>query len=498
MLERVTLAVAGNRHVADVLRLIVEGLRGEPWCALARIWLVEPPHSLRLAASAGRPDGGEDWDRVDGAFQRFAIGERKIGRIAESGEGVLILDVRQDRQWPVDLAWAERQRIRSFAGQPLRFRDEMLGVLGVFSRETLDEQAFAWLRVFASHAAIAIANARAFEDIEALRGRLEMENAYLREEVTEAAGGMLGESPAMQNLRRQAELVAPTEANVLIQGASGTGKELVARAIHAGSSRRAKPLVKVNCASIPSELFESEFFGHVRGAFTGALQERVGRFQLADQGTLFLDEAGEIPLGLQAKLLRVLQEGEFERVGEDRTRRVDVRVIAATNRNLESEVEAGRFRQDLYYRLSVFPIRTPSLKERMEDVPMLAQHFLRMAARRLPVPLPRLTEENLASLTSYDWPGNVRELQNVMERALILSRGGPLTFHFAPPRKVAAAGSPMTRAELRAAERESIAAALRRSGGKVYGPGGAAEVLGMKPTTLASRIRALGVTVRES
>lgn len=497
-MERVTLAVAGNRNVAEVLRLIVDGLRGEPWCALARIWLVEGGSTLRLAASAGRPLGGENWDRVDGGLQRFAMGERKIGRIAQAGQGVLIPDVRRDRQWPIDLGWAEREGIASFAGQPLRFRDEMLGVLGLFSRKMLDEEAFAWLRVFADHAAIAIANARAFEEIEELRGRLEMENAYLREEVTEAAGGMLGESPAMQNLRQQAELVAPTEANVLIQGASGTGKELVARAIHAGSSRRGKPLVKVNCAAIPAELFESEFFGHVRGAFTGALQERVGRFQLADRGTLFLDEAGEIPLGLQAKLLRVLQEGEFERVGEDRTRRVDVRVIAATNRNLESEVEAGRFRQDLYYRLSVFPIRTPLLRERMEDVPMLAQHFLRQAARRLHVPLPRLTAENLEALAGYDWPGNVRELQNVMERAVIMSRGGPLTFQFAAPKRVAAEGGPMTRAELRAAERENIAAALRRSGGKVYGPGGAAEILGMKPTTLASRIRALGVSVSEA
>jgi len=488
LLERVTLAVAGARSVDAVLRLIVDGLRDTPWCALARIWLKEGEDALVLAASAGRPEGGGDWDRVDGAFRRFAVGERKIGSIAATGEGVLIADVRRDAAYPVDLAWAEREGVRSFAGQPLRFRGELLGVLGVFSRERLDEHAFGWLRVFASQAAIAIGNAKAFEEIESLRGRLEMENAYLQEEVTAAAGGLLGESAAMRNLRRQAELVATADVNVLIQGESGTGKELVARAIHAGSARRGRPLVKVNCASIPAELFESEFFGHARGAFTGALQERVGRFQLADRGTLFLDEAGEIPASLQAKLLRVLQEGEFERVGEDRTRRVDVRVIAATNRELDREVEEGRFRQDLYYRLNVFPVRTPPLRERLEDVPMLAEHFLRQAARRMHCPAPKLTAANVAELTGYSWPGNVRELQNVLERAMIVSRGGALRIPLPVQRR-----GPVTKADWKEMERESIATALRAAGGKIYGPGGAAQALGMKPTTLASRIRALGI-----
>src|SRR6266478_679259 len=225
---------------------------------------------------------------------------------------------------------------------------------------------------------------------------------------------IIGHSPALEKVLAQIATVAPTEANVLILGESGTGKELVARAIHDMSARKEHSLVRVNCASIPKELFESEFFGHVRGAFTGAVKDRVGRFELADGGTLFLDEIAEIPLDLQSKLLRVLQEGQFERLGEDRTRTVKVRLIAATNRDLLAEAKAGRFRLDLYYRLSVFPIEVPSLRERLEDVGELAEHFIKQSARRLGVPRPRLSKLHLQELQSYDWPGNVRELQNVI------------------------------------------------------------------------------------
>jgi transcriptional regulator with GAF, ATPase, and Fis domain len=230
----------------------------------------------------------------------------------------------------------------------------------------------AWLRMIADHAAAAIATARAFAEIEALQKRLELENEYLREEVTRAGafGELIGQSPALEAVARQIDLVAPTDSGVLILGESGTGKELVAREIHRRSHRAGKPLIRVNCAAVPRELYESEFFGHARGAFTGALRDRAGRFELADQGTLFLDEVGEIPLELQAKLLRVLQEGELERVGEERTRRVNVRLVTATNRDLRAEVEAGRFRQDLYYRLSVFPVELPPLRKRKQDIPL--------------------------------------------------------------------------------------------------------------------------------
>jgi transcriptional regulator with GAF, ATPase, and Fis domain len=359
-----------------------------------------------------------------------------------------------------------------------------------------------WLRAVADGAAAAIANARAFARVEELSRRLEQENEYLRDEVTRAGafGELVGRGPALEALARQIDLVAPTDAAVLILGESGTGKELVAREVHRRSGRAARPLIKVNCAAVPHELYESEFFGHARGAFTGALRDRAGRFELADGGTLFLDEVGEIPPELQAKLLRVLQEGELERVGEERTRRVDVRVIAATNRDLRAEAEAGRFRQDLYYRLSVFPVELPPLRKRVEDIPPLAEHFLTLAARKHGRPKPRLTLACVQKLQRYGWPGNVRELQHVIERAVITADGPRLSIELpaepapeaAPPR-TQEVDRVLTDAEIRRLEADNIRAALRQANGKVSGPGGAAELLGLRPTTLASRIKALGL-----
>ena len=320
--------------------------------------------------------------------------------------------------------------------------------------------------------------------------------------MNESFGGLLGQSSALKTIFSQIELVAPTEASVLILGQSGTGKELIARALHDRSNRANRALVKVNCASIPRDLFESEFFGHAKGSFTGALRDRVGRFQLADGGTLFLDEIAEIPLELQSKLLRVLQEGEFERVGEDRTRQVSVRVIAATNRKLEQEVEAGRFRRDLFFRLSVFPLKVPPLRDRLDDIPMLAASFLEQAARRMHSTIPTLTRENVQDLMSYTWPGNVRELQNVIERAVILARGGTLSFGLQETagRSVVAGTERQppvsTREQLLELERQSIVDALEKSGGKIYGVNGAAELLGLRPTTLTSKIAALRIKRR--
>ena len=304
---------------------------------------------------------------------------------------------------------------------------------------------------------------------------------------------------------RQIELVAPTDSAVLILGETGTGKEVVARELHGRGRRSDKPLIKVNCAAIPRELYESEFFGHAKGAFTGALRERTGRFELADQGTLFLDEIGEIPLDLQAKLLRVLQEGELERVGEEGTRRVNVRIIAATNRKLRAEAEAGRFRLDLFYRLSVFPIELPPLRDRVEDIEPLAQHFLDRLARQLGRPPLRLTHANLRQLQSYDWPGNVRELQHVLERACIIATDGRLRFDL-PAKSTAvernrlesSPGRILTDAEMRQFEINNIRAALASSKGKIYGDDGAAARLGLKPTTLASRIQALKIREESS
>jgi transcriptional regulator with GAF, ATPase, and Fis domain len=301
---------------------------------------------------------------------------------------------------------------------------------------------------------------------------------------------------------RQVQRVAQTEATVLICGESGTGKELIARAIHERSARNRRTLVKLNCAAVPETLFESEFFGHMKGAFTGAFKDRPGCFEMADGGTLFLDEIGEVPLLLQTKLLRVLQEQEFERIGDTQTRKVNVRVIAATNRDLNKEVEAGRFREDLYYRLSVFPIEVPPLRTRREDIAPLASHFIRQSARRMNLSEPRVTETELHQLASYDWPGNVRELQNAVERAIILSQGGPLEFELPVSQTIenprthfigsTAPALPM-RDELKRQERDAIVASLKQTNGKVWGPRGAAKLLGMKPSTLASRISSLGI-----
>ncbi|NGZ94733.1 MAG: hypothetical protein CV089_01140 [Nitrospira sp. WS110] len=319
--------------------------------------------------------------------------------------------------------------------------------------------------------------------------------------------GLVGQSRTLRVILRQIDLVAPTDATVLILGESGTGKELVAREIHKQSRRRDQPLVRVNCASIPRELYESEFFGHVKGAFTGAMKDRAGRFESADGGTLFLDEVGEIPLELQSKLLRVLQEGEYERVGEETIRRVDVRIIAATNRDLMKEVEAGRFRRDLYYRLNVYPIEVAPLRRRMEDVPSLARYFIDQASRSLNGPRLALRDDQLAILQQYDWPGNVRELQNVINRAVIVSQGRPLQFdlprgkslsletpRLGQPNRVRYQIGIMTDEVMRERERTNLIVALERSHGRIYGPGGAAERLGVKPTTLVSRIKKLGLT----
>lgn len=355
--------------------------------------------------------------------------------------------------------------------------------------------------------------AAANRELNKLRRQLEMENTYLRDAVrTELAfGEIVGRSPSLKKVLEQVGMVAHTDASVLLLGETGTGKEMVARAIHEQSNRSKRSMIKVNCGSVPRELFESEFFGHVKGAFTGAVRDRTGRFQLAEGGTLFLDEVGEIPLELQSKFLRVLQEGTFERVGEDRTRKADVRIITATNRDLKQEAHEGRFRQDLYYRLSVFPIEVPPLRERIEDIVLLARHFLQDASKRLNCPKCELNPEHLEALQQYDWPGNVRELQNVIERAVIISCGGPLQLERLLPEPVttgrrllvtADLPSPtpefVSQNELKQRERDNIVAALEHTNSKIYGPGGAAELLGLKPTTLVSRMKRLGIRKRAS
>jgi transcriptional regulator with GAF, ATPase, and Fis domain len=483
--------------------------------ALARVWLLrtepdlEPYLELRASVGASIVDPLVRWTRTDGAHQRIPLSYGKVGRIAATNTPLLIQ--RGPRDWLLQPEWAEAEKIESFAGQPLAFRGQVLGVVALFSRKRLEVQDLSWLRVFADHAAVAIANAGAYEEIERLKERAELERDYLREAVRSALqeGEIVAHSEGMKSVLSQAEQVAKTESTVLILGESGVGKELVAAAIHRMSPRRDGPLVRVNCASVPRELFESEFFGHVRGAFSGAFRDRQGRFQLADGGTLFLDEVGEIPLDLQSKLLRVLQEHTFEPVGDDRTRTVDVRVIAATNRNLSIAADRGRFRSDLYYRLSVLPIHVPPLRERREDILPLARSFLKSTAARLHVREPVLHATAEAALLSYDFPGNARELQNVVERAVVLAptTHGELRFDFArgepngsrpppaptPPEVKGSSPDVVPMTAIRDLERTNILNALTRCAFKVSGSRGAARMLGMNASTLAYRMKQLGI-----
>jgi DNA-binding NtrC family response regulator len=316
---------------------------------------------------------------------------------------------------------------------------------------------------------------------------------------------LVGNSTALRNVLQQVETVAPSDSTVLILGETGTGKELIASAVHQRSRRRDKPLIRVNCTSIPRELFESEFFGHSNGAFTGAIKDRTGRFEAAAGGTLFLDEVGEIPLELQSKLLRVLQEKSYERVGEETTRRANVRIVAATNRELKKEVDAGRFREDLYYRLNVFPLRVAALRERKEDIPQLARYFIELLTNELGCPKPRLTRAGIETLQCYDWPGNIRELRNVIERAVISNRGDALEFDvpetgssldlssFGPRDLDQVEPEYLTEVEMRHRARENIFAVLQKASWKIKGVDGAAELLGVKPTTLSSRIEKMGL-----
>jgi formate hydrogenlyase transcriptional activator len=375
--------------------------------------------------------------------------------------------------------------VQSMCCVPLTVHDRRLGTLSIgrLGGEPFTDDEEGLVVAVAKQVAFSVQNALAFQEIASLKDRLAAEKVYLEEEIRTNYDfeEIVGQSPALKRALHQVETVAPTDSTVLILGETGTGKELIARAIHHLSGRRARTLVKVNCAAIPTGLLENELFGHERGAFTGAIAQRIGRFELANGGTLFLDEVGDIPTDLQPKLLRVLQEQEFERVGGTRTLRVDVRVVAATNSDLEERVAAGTFRSDLYYRLNVFPIALPPLRERPEDIPDLVRTCVRRFARRLNKRIERIPADTMAAICRYDWPGNVRELENAIERAVILTTGPVLQVPVSDfrPREV----SPPNDPTLEATEREAILRTLRETNGVLGGPRGAAERLGLKRTS---------------
>jgi formate hydrogenlyase transcriptional activator len=418
--------------------------------------------------------------------------------VIESQQPLIVPDTSAETRWPETMTMIRNEGIGSFCVLPLTTVHTRLGTLGFARRDhaTYTDAEVEFMGEVAKLVAVAIENAMAFQEIARLKDKLAEERLYLESEIRseQSFEHIVGDSPALHRTLQQVEIVAPTDSTVLLLGETGTGKELLARAIHDRSHRRDRTFVKLNCAAIPSGLLESELFGHERGAFTGAIAQKIGRFQVADGGTLFLDEVGEIPLELQPKLLRVLQEQEFERIGSTKTTKVDVRLIAATNRDLLRMVEEQRFRDDLYYRLDVFPIHVPPLRERPEDIPALVSYFVQRLARPMNRRVEVIPRETLDALRRYTWPGNVRELANLIERAMIFSRSRTLEVpldDLTRRREAATIGHHGTAG--RAVERADILRALEQANWVLGGPRGAAARLGMKRTTLQSLMKRLGI-----
>jgi PAS domain S-box-containing protein len=634
--------VSGQHHTEEVLDSIVRGLAEQPDVALARVWLLKPSdicpecqmrkvcadqtRCLHLAASAGSSlsSPAEDWNSLNHPDNRIPLSNALEGHIASKGVEILQRGLQDSTPGIIRPSWLANEKILSFAGHPLVSGGEIVGVLAIFSRGMLNEMDSAWLQIFAQLVAVAITNARAFDerqraaeiaerhaaelrqvidvapmqmfvweadgsasfgnraakdyfrvekqlnplkflelvthpdDIKDFKIRLlearnneepfdyearmrrhdgeyrwfryqsyplrhadgtiarwcgirtdihdqkmaeeraAQETIALREEIDKASmfEEIVGASPALQAALTRVSRVAATNSTVLITGETGTGKELIARAIHKRSPRASRAFIGVNCAAIPRDLIPSELFGHEKGAFTGALQRRIGRFELADGGTIFLDEMGELPIDTQIALLRVLQEREFERVGGSQSIRVDTRVVAATNRDLQASVDAGTFRSDLLYRINVFPIHVPPLRERKEDIPLLVEYFVDRFSTSMGKRMTKINKKSLALLEAYPWPGNIRELQNVVERSVIVCDGDEFSVDESWISHTAAPSRPLNDS-MATQEKESIEAALAQSKGRVSGPTGAAAKLGVPPSTLDSKIRALKIDKRK-
>jgi formate hydrogenlyase transcriptional activator len=430
---------------------------------------------------------------------RFSVEEDPGGMVLQTQHPLIMSNVAEETRWPQFRERAKPFGVNSVCLVPLTTAHRRLGVLAFGSKQAAayDMADLDFLQQIANQVAVAVENALAFDEIEALKDKLHQEKVYLEEEIrTEHRfSEIVGESAALRRVLKDVEIVAPTDSTVLVRGETGTGKELIARAIHQLSPRHERTFVKINCAAIPTGLLESELFGHEKGAFTGAINQKIGRFELAHQGTLFLDEVGDIPSELQPKLLRVLQEQEFERLGSTRTIRVDVRLVAATNHDLGQMVTDGKFRNDLYYRLNVFPVVLPPLRERREDIPRLVQHFTHKFARRMGRLIESIPTEAMEALVEYPWPGNVRELENFIERAVILSSADSLQVPMGelkttvPPSN----GSPLAASTLADSEREHILDALRETNWVVSGANGAAARLGVKRSNLQWKMKKLGI-----
>jgi len=494
-----------SREIRELFRGIVSTLTRVIHHDYTSLALLDPATN-RLKLHALEFDGSGDLFK--GKEISVALEESPAGRCVLAAKPATFRGSELD-QFPVELVRILREKgIVSICCVPLITKGRAFGTLNLASRrlDAFSESNAELLNRVAAQVAIAMENALAFKEIDSLKDKLAVEKLYLEEEIRNELNfeEIVGESAAIKRALAQVELAAPANTTVLILGETGTGKELIARAIHNLSPRRERTFVKVNCAAIPSGLLESELFGHERGAFTGAVSQKLGRFELADRGTIFLDEVGDIPLELQPKLLRVLQEQEFERLGATRTIRVDVRVIAATNADLSRLVADKSFRSDLYYRLNVFPIQIPALRDRREDIPLLVRYFVQKFSRRMNKTVLYVPSEAMDALVSYSWPGNIRELENLIERAVLLSPGKDLrvplselrtspSLALAEPVSTAVTGSNIPIATLEEADRQHILRALRQTEWRIAGPRGAATLLGMKRTTLQARMRKLGI-----
>jgi len=513
LLLDLTNRVVSNLNMCEVLREISAQVRRVMRCDGVGIDLPDPEDGkLRIYAL----DFGGDTPPAEEGYEAPAGDEAPAMRAFRSGEAVI--QEGEELQEEIALKFG----IRAAAHVPMTGHDGIVGVLSLGTRRegTFSQDDVPFLTQVAHQVAIAIENARKFGEVSDQKDTLTLQKLYLENEIRSELKfeEIVGRSQALRRVLEQIETVAPTDSTVLIYGETGSGKELIARAVHNLSARKPGAFVKLNCAAIPTGLLESELFGHEKGAFTGAITQRIGRFELANRGTMFLDEVGEIPLELQPKLLRVLQEREFERLGSTRTLRTDARLIAATNRDLEALVSEQKFRSDLYYRLNVFPVRVPALRERPEDIPLLVRHFVQQYSRQLGKTIDAIPADTMSALTRYPWPGNIRELQNVIERAVILTTGPVLSVRSedlrvanqapaappAPATMAAVAGTAAAsnggnmREALEEAERQQILAALGRSNWIVAGPDGAAAHLGLKRSTLQSRMQKLGIRISKS
>src|SRR6266404_2913397 len=490
LLLDMTNTLVSNLECRDLLRTVSASIRQVMHCDSVGVWLpdIEHVHLRQLAMDFPQSKGFVTEDLLQ------PIEHSLVGGVFKSGKP-LILDAMSQQLDHVESSEARAEALESGCALPLISRGRTLGVLTLASRieNSFSSEDVDFLRRVAGQIAIAVENALAYREIAELKDKLAQEKLYLEDELRGEMDyeGIVGQSSALRNVLSLVETVAPSDSTVLLLGETGTGKELIARAIHERSRRKDRTFVKLNCAAIPTGLLESELFGHERGAFTGAISQKLGRFELANGGTLFLDEIGDIPLEIQPKLLRALQEREFERLGSTHTKRVDTRLIAATNRDLEKMVEDRQFRNDLYYRLNVFPIRIPPLRERPDDIPLLVHYFAQKYARRMEKQIESVPSAALSALAQWYWPGNIRELENFVERAVILTRGSALQF---PLEELLKNGSRAPAAALPGLnERDEIVRILQQAKGRVGGPEGAAARLGLKRTTLISRMKKLGI-----